>query len=92
MRAHLTGTAPVQYDELEVMRNLIRALGKFRTLMSPDACRATTQPPMEQILRTVRRTPDVKVKVSGIASSIKKAMQRCWLLSCGMEVPLQAKC
>ena len=40
----------------------------------PERRDRLTQPQMEQILRTVRRTPEVMVKVSGSASSAKKAI------------------
>jgi hypothetical protein len=43
LRAHLTGTAPVPQAELEVLRNLIRALESFRTMMSRIASQATTR-------------------------------------------------
>ena len=43
LRAHLTGTAPVPHAEREVLRNLIRALETFRTLVSRSACQATTR-------------------------------------------------
>ena len=40
----------------------------------PERRDRLTQPQMEQILRTVRRTPEAMVKVSGSASSTKKAV------------------
>ena len=40
----------------------------------PERRDRLTQPQMEQILRTVRRTPEVMVKVSGSASSAKKVV------------------
>lgn len=40
----------------------------------PERRDRLTQPQLEQILRTVRRTPEVMVKVSGSASSAKKAV------------------
>jgi len=40
----------------------------------PERRDRLTQPQMEQILRTVRRTPEVMVKVSGSASSAQKAV------------------
>jgi hypothetical protein len=43
LRAHLTGAAPVPFAELDVMRNLIRALESFRTMMSRIASQATTR-------------------------------------------------
>jgi uncharacterized protein (DUF1778 family) len=41
LRAHLIGSAPVPHAELEVLRNLIRALESFRTMMSRIASQAT---------------------------------------------------
>jgi hypothetical protein len=43
LRAHLRGAAPLPQAELDVLRNLIRALEAFRTMMSRIASQATTR-------------------------------------------------